>query len=672
MNQGLPMRIDFIGRIKNTNLAASHYLQPLFEAITNSFDAIEDKGNFDHGSVRVTLHRRKQMEMDTGDFSREPIIAFEIEDNGIGFNDKNYESFFTADSTLKAERGGKGVGRFIWLKAFKNIHIESVFEEKGNKWRRTFDFLRSSDGIENHVKQSVPSETLLITNVFLDNFEEKYQEKCPIDAAIIARRIIEHFFRYFIFQNVPEIELIDLASSKTYKLNAIFSEDFEPSLETKKFEIRNETFNIYDVLIRKPQDRQHQANFCANRRVVETENLAGKIPHLDRPLRNESGDTLYYSAYVTSSFLDERVDNERTRFNISRKPSSFEVTWEEILDNVIEKSKEFLRPFTSQASEETLERVKRYVEKEEPKYRYLLSTHREAIQEISPTISDAKLEMELYKIHFRVKSQLKQEISEHLSQEEEEITDWELHNEKFRNIFQRLNEVTKSELAEYVVNRKSVLSFLEKISGKNEKDNYAKEEAIHEIIFPLRKTSNDIELKDHNLWIVDERLVYHHYLASDLPFKQQNGAPITVESESRPDIIIFNKALALAEEDYPFNSIVIIEFKRPERNKYGENKNPIAQIYNYIRLIKEGKAIDENGKTIEVSASIPFYCYIIGTLTTELKKEAENHDYTLTPDGLGYFGYNNKYNAYIEVISYRKLISDAKKRNKAFFDKLCL
>jgi hypothetical protein len=672
MNQALPMRIDFIGRIKNTKLAPAHYLQPLFEAITNSFDAIEDKDNFDHGLVRVTLHRRKQMEIDTGDFSKEPITAFEIEDNGIGFNDKNYESFFTADSTLKADRGGKGVGRFIWLKAFKNIHIESVFEEKGEKWRRTFDFLRTSDGIENHVKQPVNSETLLVTSVFLDNFEERYQEKCPIDASIIARRIIEHFFRYFIFKNVPNIELIDLASSKKYKLNVIFSEDFEPSLETKNFEIGSETFNIHDVLIRKPQDRQHQAHFCANRRVVETENLAGKIPHLDRALRNESGDTIFYSAYVTSYFLDERVDNERTGFNIIRKPSSLEVTWEDIVDNVIEKSKEFLQPFTSQASEETLERVKRYVEKEEPKYRYLLSTHRDAVQEISPTISDAKLEMELYKIHFQAKTQLKQEISEHLAQEEGEITDWELHQEKFRNIFQRLNEVTKSELAEYVVNRKSVLSFLEKISGKDEKDKYAKEEAIHEIIFPLRKTSNDIELKDHNLWIIDERLVYHQYLASDLPFKWQVDSPIKVESDARPDIIIFNKALALTEGDYPFNSIVIIEFKRPERNKYGDDKNPINQVYNYIRLIKEGKAKDENNKTIEVSPSIPFYCYVIATLTTELKKEADNYSYTPTPDGLGYFGYNSKYNAYIEIISYRKLIADAKRRNKAFFDKLCL
>jgi hypothetical protein len=42
----------------------------------------------------------------------------------------------------------------------------------------------------------------------------------------------------------------------------------------------------------------------------------------------------------------------------------------------------------------------------------------------------------------------------------------------------------------------------------------------------------------------------------------------------------------------------------------------------------------------------------------------------VTPDGEGYFGYNQNYGAYIEVISYNKLLKDAKDRNKVLFDKL--
>ncbi|WP_284648476.1 hypothetical protein [Photobacterium damselae] len=44
----------------------------------------------------------------------------------------------------------------------------------------------------------------------------------------------------------------------------------------------------------------------------------------------------------------------------------------------------------------------------------------------------------------------------------------------------------------------------------------------------------------------------------------------------------------------------------------------------------------------------------------------------MTHDHLGYFGYNKEYKAYIEVISFDRLLNMAKERNQAFFDKLGL
>jgi hypothetical protein len=43
---------------------------------------------------------------------------------------------------------------------------------------------------------------------------------------------------------------------------------------------------------------------------------------------------------------------------------------------------------------------------------------------------------------------------------------------------------------------------------------------------------------------------------------------------------------------------------------------------------------------------------------------------TESPDRAGYFGYNQNYSAYVEVISFNKLVSDAEKRNRVFFEKL--
>ena len=43
-----------------------------------------------------------------------------------------------------------------------------------------------------------------------------------------------------------------------------------------------------------------------------------------------------------------------------------------------------------------------------------------------------------------------------------------------------------------------------------------------------------------------------------------------------------------------------------------------------------------------------------------------------TPDNLGYYGFNKSLNAYYEIISYNKVVADAKKRNRILFEKLNL
>ncbi len=286
----MKMKIDLTGRIRNTKLAYRNCLMPVFEAIINSFQSIEDKGHIGKGVVRVTLRRRKQMNIETGDYAGEPIEAFEIEDNGIGFREDNFNAFMTADTLNKKERGGKGIGRFMWLKAFNVVHIDSWFKEREVIWRRTFDFSFSSDGVEKHNKKKIDSDSIieLITRIELDGFKEGFQEQCPKNASIIARRIIEHFLEYFLFENAPKVFLIDDADDDIYNLNEIFEEEFKPEFEVKKFKIGNESFNIQDVLIKKAHEYKHQVHFCAHRRVVTSEALSSKIAHLETEIMPQS------------------------------------------------------------------------------------------------------------------------------------------------------------------------------------------------------------------------------------------------------------------------------------------------------------------------------------------------------------------------------------------------
>jgi len=130
---------DFLGRIANISLAPTpnHALAPLYEAINNSIQAIEDKfgkDNLTSGRIEITVLRP--------DYDDGKPTGFVVADNGIGFNPTNLKSFLTSDSRYKVARGGKGVGRFLWLKVFSAAHVESVYEADNEEIRRLeFDFL---------------------------------------------------------------------------------------------------------------------------------------------------------------------------------------------------------------------------------------------------------------------------------------------------------------------------------------------------------------------------------------------------------------------------------------------------------------------------------------------------------------------------------------------------
>lgn len=97
----------------------------------------------------------------------------------------------------------------------------------------------------------------------------------------------------------------------------------------------------------------------------------------------------------------------------------------------------------------------------------------------------------------------------------------------------------------------------------------------------------------------------------------------------------------------------------------------MEQVLRYVRKIKEGSAKDRDGKTINVG-SIPFYAYILCSLTPSIKAVAMDmdHDFVKTPDNEGYFKYHQAQGRYIGIVSYDKVLNDAKKRNRAFFERL--
>ena len=91
-------------------------------------------------------------------------------------------------------------------------------------------------------------------------------------------------------------------------------------------------------------------------------------------------------------------------------------------------------------------------------------------------------------------------------------------------------------------------------------------------------------------------------------------------------------------------------------------------------LTKSGEARKRsrtgNPDFVNVTDGTIFRCYVICDLTDKMRTHCTNSSLLPMPDNLGYSGYNQTRHAYTEVISYEKLLGDAKKRNNIFFEKL--
>lgn len=666
------MLVDIVGKVRNTQLPLSTPLLPLYEAIINSIQAIED-AKIKDGRIDIFIQRDNSSSLEDRDgHVVDDILGFEINDNGLGFTDENFVSFQTSDSTYKVSKGGKGVGRFLWLKAFDEVKISSVYRVKKKYQKRSFTFCADADGIKNVSVEDVDSKECY-TAVVLSNFKSKYHKYCPKKSDTIAAHIIEYCLEYFLSPTCPQIYLHDEIAD-TINLNAHFEGDMLAK-ETMEFDIEGEKFWGINVRLRSSYATDHFVHYCANNRIVKSEKLSGKIPNLHKKIEDRNGCSFYYAAYIESNLFDQSVNAERTDIILPQdsKNDLFDLSWKKINEEVLGQCMNFLKPYTDPIRESRVREINNYIVEKAPIYRSISKYITEKVDSIKSDADETQMELEIYRIYQEIQYELKEESQ--TMQDYVDVDNFEDYEKASKEYFEKVIDINKSDLARYVCDRKAVLDFLKKQLEILQSGKYSTEDVIHNVIFPMGNTSDDIDFEDHNLWLLDEKLVYHQYLASDKALCSMQ--PLECDSRKEPDILIMNaydKACAYSDSDSAqFDSIVLVEFKRPMRTGYTDADNLFTQLMNYIDDINSGSAKTEKGRPVSVaSQSIPYFCYIVCDIDKTLDKIARRYGMTLTSDGMGFFGFVKDYNAYFEVISYDKMISDANKRNKILFDKLNL
>jgi hypothetical protein len=662
----MAMQVDLAGRVGNLSLPYQYGLRPVFEAVINASDAVAEKGKA--GSTVIRVHRDQSQLPLQIEGALQPIQSFQIVDSGAGFNSKNWAAFQQCDTTSKAAKGGKGIGRLLFLKAFDHAAVESTFEEEGVWQTRSFVF-SLPDGISEH-KLVKAKDHSLRTSVRLIGYQDDYRSKSPKTAKAIASRLIEHCLSHFVLSSCPsEMRLID--GDEVLDLWELFETYIQTESSRASFEIGAHRFDLLHVLVDTSIDDKHRIHYCAQDRVVCSDAL--NIPDLPQfILKGDGKSRYYYAAYVSSPYLDRSVTPERTTFIGRNDPETLftgDISWQELRNVVGDTCKAYLKTYTEPVRKEKTEAIRRFVENQAPQYRPLLKRRPEVIDKLSHDLQPRELDIELYKYDQEYRSELKENGDKILANLDSSVPNMEEFGKTVEAFLEQWNELGMAELAQYVAYRKAVLLFLEKSLCRNEDGSYDRESAIHQAILPLKCTSDEIASERMNLWVIDDRLMYHRYLASDVPYKKMSSV-VDVPSADRPDIIIFHSACAFVEAGPPATAVSIVEFKRPARNEYTEKENPIGQLIDYARQLRSGKAVSGKGRPISGLENAPFYGYLVCDLTPKLRDMAETASLYRMPDNMGYFGYNPNVQMYIQVISFEKLIGDAKKRNAILFEKL--
>ena len=661
--------MNLMGQVNQMRLPKSKALWPLFETIVNSIQSIEEVEACNNPTVTIQAIRPDYRQTTLG--GEDELTHFEefiVKDNGEGFTERNYASFLEAYSTFKVKKGCKGIGRFLWLKAFDNVEVKSIYSENGKWYKREFTFsLDKAVQPENNREEiTAPVTGENKTEVHLSGFKPVYRDEVALALDSLAKKIIEHCLPYFIIESCPQMTIVDSLGG-TIVLNDYYKNLYKDSLHKDEITIKGKKFELYNMAVMEGAER-HELHLCANNREVKSYDLAKYIPNLDKKIVSEE-QSYYYVGYLAGEYLDNSVNADRYEFNFSDAPMFSNVEESELTAAAVEYIKIYLSDDLGKIKDEKQQRIDQFVRTKKPQYRYLLNHRKDVYDEIPVGLSDEKLDLELYKHEQR----WEYEIAKERIQIEEKQKNSEMGSEQFMSLFEKycsnVTQLSQASLAEYVVRRKAVIELLEKALEMADDGKYSKESRLHSIICPMQITSDDVSFDEMNLWLIDDRLAYHQFLASD---QQMKSLPI-LESDvpRRMDIAVFDQALSYSADDDSINSITIVELKRPQRDDLAaDDKNPVNQVLKYVSDIKGGKVKKANGRGFGNVQNAAFYCYIIADITDSLIEDAENAGLIRTPDGEGYFGFNAPKGAYVEVISYDKLVKDAKKRNQVLFDKL--
>lgn len=611
----------------------------LYEAITNAIHA-----NATQISCLLQSFDNTVGADDTNVFFPRKMDNFTVIDNGDGLNQTNYESFCKYRTEHKKEMGCKGVGRFIFLKAYKNVQYKSSLakEQEVRSFTFNFDFdtdnIRTTPADPNDLPISVNETETSFEGLTLAYLEDKknLDRRIDLDLDVIRKNVLIHLIPTLYFYKKKGVGInIDLKDIKTGKTLSITPVDV-PNFSDKKFLIRDKEGILQDFTLHyqiAEGNGQVYAYYCGDSRTVCE--FADKDFKIALP-NNISGFLLLEAGY-----LNEHVNNERNDFDIFpvRTDVYSTISWEMINTELKHQMAELIKDIVPEAMAINRKKLEE-IQEERP---YLI----EYIED-----QDIDLAGFLDKRHIIDKAKRKFDVAKEkllAGAGKEVYTEKELAE---------AIQIAQNELVSYICDRVQVIDRLKALVNKKERV----ESIIHNLFMEQYTDDNYFSVGKNNLWLLDDRFTSYSYAASDRRIKEVL-AELGEESDDidnagdKPDLSLFFSHNPINPKSL---KSVLVEIKpfdfstKPDRKKH----QGIQQLVDYVKAFKKKENIEE------------IWAYLITDVDDKLAERLRNDDYTPLFSTVApiFHRFYKDLGISIYVIDAKTLISDAESRNRVFLD----
>ncbi|GAE84969.1 ATP-binding protein [Bacteroides reticulotermitis] len=511
----------------------SSYLQPIFEAISNSLEATNGLGD----RITIRLNFSKTTYKGVFDFSSIDII-----DTGTGFNDKNLSRLKCLYDESKGQNN-LGTGRVQYLHFFHNTDIYSVFEEDGKTMKRRIvlskKFLASSQnraviwlGDKIEEKDASIGTVLSFYGPIDENDKTKYT---GLRAQQLKEYILVHYLSRFCLKkgNLQEIKIEQYMNGVHDTVNDCYIKDEDIpnadytdivkvpyskiSMDGKSLikSSKTESFEIKSFRLPASIQKKNEVKLTSKYETVDVSSGIDFSFIYDSPKIGNG----YLLFLISSSYLTNRDTDLRGNLQIySRKDylknrGLFTSDEEILVDDIQEKT---TNSITKQY--EPIKKTKENFDNKIDELAEIFSLDRDVLNNVGYKVGDTDQEIlkRVYQYDAEVSAKQDANIKAIIDSIDELIPGTKDFNRKLNTKIKKVTELVpqfnRAELTKYVTKRKVVLELMQKTIDKKltcqqktkKQKKINNEQFLHNILFN-QHSENPL---DSNLWMINDDFIH--------------------------------------------------------------------------------------------------------------------------------------------------------------------